>query len=201
MKMFAAFIAIFLLAGQAVAADVATPTAKVEPGPVPKWNVVKEKSFVKFTATHNNAPVEGKFTGFDADIVFDGDRVKESHIRVEVDVTSLTMGDASIRDTLMTPEWLDTKKQAKAVFTSTEISRIPTTNDFYARGKLELAGVKKEVTMNFSLRYADDNAVVANGAFTLQRGEFSVGKGQWSRDDVVKQAVRVEFRVAANKSH
>lgn len=182
--------------------SVATPTAQADVAkPVPVYDVVKEKSSLRFTATQNNAPVEGKFTAFTADIAFDPEQLKDSHIRVEVDVASLELADSQTKDTLLTADWLDAKGHPKAVFVSKEIDRIPGTNDYYAKGELNLHGVKAPVTLNFTMAFMDENSAIANGYLTIQRTDFHVGQGEWSHDDVVKKAVRVEFRIAANRKH
>lgn len=188
-----------LLAGPAFA-QVATPTAQAEEvKPLPVYELVKEKSTLKFIATQNNAPVEGKFTAFDADIVFDPENVAGSHIRAEVDVASLALADAQTKETLLTADWLGAVAHPKAVFSSEKIDRIPGAKDFYAKGELELNGMKAPVTLNFSMDFMDDSSAVAHGFATLERADFGVGKGEWAKDDVVKKTVRVEFRIAAKK--
>ena len=184
-------------AGHAATATATAVVTEVKAAPV--YVLVKEKSSLKFTATQNNAPVEGKFTGFEADIAFDPEHVGLSHINVEVDLNSLVLADSQTRETLLTADWLGVVAHPKAVFTSEKIDRIPGTKDYYALGNLKLNGASAPVTLNFSMDFMDESSAVASGYVTLQRTDFGVGKGDWSRDDVVKKAVRVEFRVTATK--
>ena len=178
---------------------VASPAAEAEVVVVPSYELDKAKSTLKFIATQNNAAVEGKFTAFDAVIAFHPDHVEQSSIKVDVDINSLVMTDSQTQATLLTADWFDVAKNPKAVFVSSKVDRIPGTNDYYAPGELTLRGVKAPATLNFSIVYMDDAKVVANGSVTLQRTDFGVGQKEWAKDDVVKKAVRIEFRVTANK--
>ncbi len=193
-----------LLAAPAYAAT-ATPTAEATTATatatkVPSYELVKDKSTLKFTATQNNAPVDGAFSQFDGDITFDPEQLEHSHIYITVDMASLTLADAQTRETVAGTDWLDVGKHPKAVFkTLTGLSRMPGSNDYYAKGELELRGVKAPVTINFTVDFMDDTKVVASGYVTLQRTDYGVGQGEWSRDDVIKKSVRVEFRITANK--
>ena len=178
-------------------ATATTVAPEVKPAPV--YMITKEKSTLKFTATQNNAPVEGKFKDFDADIAFDPDHLDISHIRVTVDVGSLDLADSETKDTLLTADWLDAEAHPKAVFASTAIDRFPGTENFYAKGNLTLRGVTMPATLNFTMEFMDDHSAIATGYATLQRGDFGVGQKEWAKDDVVKKSVRVEFRISAQR--
>ncbi|MDX9994660.1 MAG: YceI family protein, partial [Rhodocyclaceae bacterium] len=41
------------------------------------------------------------------------------------------------------------------------------------------------------------NAGVFDGAFTLRRGDFSIGEGAWAKFDIVANEVQVTFRITA----
>ncbi len=192
------------MAAPATAADTATATSSVTAvapvvKPAPVYTLLKEKSSLKFTATQNNAPVEGKFNRFDADIAFDPEHLDISHINVEVDVASMELADSQTKDTLLTAEWLDTAEHPKATFKSEKIDMVPGTEDFYAKGNLTLRGKTVPVTLNFIIEFVDDGRAIATGYFTMQRGDYGIGQKEWSGDDVIKKAVRVEFRVVADK--
>jgi polyisoprenoid-binding protein YceI len=166
---------------------------------LPLYEVNKEKSFIKFVATQNNAPIQGRFTGYNADIRFDNDRLSESTIMVEVDTGSVEVANPEFQANITLPEWLSTKAFPKATFTCKGINRIPGTDDYYADGQMTLRGKTAPVVINFQMEYFDASTAVAKGYVTLRRSDYAIGQGQWAADDVVKNEVRVEFRVAANK--
>ncbi len=76
---------------------------------------------------------------------------------------------------------------------------MPNSDNYYVDGTLELRGKTMPATMNFQLQLADDKNAVATGYVTIKRSDYGVGQGDWAKDDVVKNEVRVEFRVVAEK--
>jgi polyisoprenoid-binding protein YceI len=165
----------------------------------PAYSMIKEKSFLKFVAIQNNAPVEGKFDNFTADIHFNSSKPEEGSIAVEVAVGSLVSGNEEVAKNLKLPEWLSIEMFPKAVFKSKTISRMPMSNNYYADGDLTLRGKTVPVVLNFQLEEHDNGRTIATGFVTLHRKDFGVGQGQWASDDVVKDEVRVEFRIVADK--
>lgn len=166
---------------------------------VPSYAVIKEKSFLKFVAIQNNAPVEGKFEDFTADIRFDPDHVDQSKIIVEVATGSVTASNSDILQNIKMPDWLSVQAFPKAVFTSGKINRMPGTDNYYADGTLTLRDKTVPVVMNFMMERFDAKSAIATGSVTLHRKDFGVGQGAWAKDDVIKDEVRVEFRIAADK--
>lgn len=166
---------------------------------VPAYKLVNEKSSLKFIAINNGAPVEGQFKKFSADIKFDPSKMDESKIIVEVETGSVFANYEEVAKNLLTKDWLATADFPKAVFTSKTISRMPNSDNYYVDGTLELRGKTMPATMNFQLQLADDKNAVATGYVTIKRSDYGVGQGDWAKDDVVKNEVRVEFRVVAEK--
>lgn len=165
---------------------------------VPSYKIIKEKSSLKFYAINNNAPVEGEFKDFSADIKFSPDNVKESKIVVEVAMGSIFANYDELVKNLVSKNWLDIAAFPKAVFTSEKITRMPSSDNYYADGTLELHGKKLPVVLNFQAQFTGDKALV-KGYATIRRSDYEIGQGEWKKDDVVKNEVRVEFRVVASK--
>jgi len=166
---------------------------------VPSYEVIKEKSSIKFFAIQNNTSVEGRFTDFDATIRFDPEAVDKSSIRVEVKTGSITMPNEEVLQNVKKPDWLSVDVFPKAIFVSQKISRMPNTDNYYADGQLTLRDKTVPVVLNFQMDHFDSKTAIASGSVTLKRKDFGVGQGEWSKDDVIKDGVRVEFRVAAEK--
>lgn len=166
----------------------------------PAYKLINEKSSLKFVAINNNAPVEGEFKKFSADIKFDPNKLEESKIVVEVDTGSVFADYDEVVKNLLTKDWLDSADFPKAVFTSKTISRMPNSENYYVDGTLELRGKTLPATMNFQLQLTDNNKnAIATGYVTVKRSDYGIGQGEWAKDDVVKNEVRVEFRVVAEK--
>lgn len=166
---------------------------------ISNYKLIKEKSVLKFYAINNNAPVEGEFKDFFADIKFNPDKPEEGKITVEVQIASVFANYDEVVKNLISKDWLNSSEFPKALFTSEKISRMPNSDNYYAEGKLKLRDKTMPVVLNFQLQFIDEKNAIAKGYVTLRRSEFGVGQGQWAKDDVVKNEVRVEFRVVAEK--
>lgn len=166
---------------------------------VPNYALVKEKSFLKFYAIQNGAPVEGRFDNFTADIAFDPKDLAHSSIAVDVDTGSVAAANSDVQTNLKLPEWLSTQHFPHAQFVSKKIEQMPQSENYFAEGALTLKGKTVPATLNFQFEHLDDKTAVAKGFVTLLRKDFDVGQGEWAKDDIIKNEVRVEFRVAAEK--
>jgi cytochrome b561 len=166
---------------------------------VPTYTMVKEKSSLKFIAIQNGAPVTGEFKDFTTTIHFDKDALDKSSITAEVNIGSVSVENADVLKNVTLPEWLSAAAFPKATFVSKKISRMPLTDDFYAEGTLTLKGKTVPVMLNFQLQETG-NVAVAKAYITLKRSDFNIGEGEWSRDDVIGNAVRVELRIFAEKT-
>lgn len=163
------------------------------------YQAVKEKSALKFFAIRNDEALQGGFTDYSADIVLDVDKPEASTVHAEVNTASVVMQDKEALDYVTLPDWLSVKAFPKATLKVPKLSRMPSSMNFYGDGELTVRGVTKPVSVNFRIEHMDDEGAVAKGYFTLRRTGFGVGQGQWSRDDVIKDEVRVEFRIYAKK--
>ncbi len=166
---------------------------------VPSYKLLKEKSSLKFYAINNNAPVEGEFKDFSTEIEFSPEKLEESKIKVEVTTASVFASYDEVVKNLISADWLAAEKFPKAVFVSKAMSRMPNSDNYYADGTLQLRDKTLPVMLNFQLKPVDDKTMLATGYVTLRRTDFGVGQGQWAKDDVVKNEVRVEFRVVAQQ--
>lgn len=165
----------------------------------PAYKIIKEKSYLKFYAINNGSPVEGQFKDFSASINFDPEKLSDSKINIEVQTVSVATDYDEVAKNLISKDWLATSDFPKAVFTSKAITRMPSSENYYADGTLKLRDKNVPVVINFQLQFPGSKTAIANGYVTLRRSDFGIGQGQWSKDDVVKNEVRVEFRVVAEK--
>jgi len=166
---------------------------------VPAYTLDKEKSTLKFFAIQNGAPVEGQFSDFSADIRFDPNQLDKSSIKVDVNIGSVTAANDDVTSNIKLPEWLSAQAFPKATFACKKLTRMPASDNYYADGTLTLRGKTAPVVLNFQMEHMDDKEAIAKGYVTLRRSDFGVGQGQWAKDDVIKNEVRVEFRVVADK--
>lgn len=166
---------------------------------IPSYSVIKEKSFIKFFAIQNNAPIEGKFTDYAADIKFDNAHLDKSSVSVEIKTASVEASYEEVAKNIKMPDWLATEQFPTAVFKAKNLNRMPMSDNYYAQGELTLRGKTVPVTLNFQLDQSNDKIAIAKGYVTLHRNDFGVGQGEWANSDTIKNEVRVEFRITAQK--
>ncbi len=110
----------------------------------------------------------------------------------------MSVANGDVQQNITLPEWLSAAAFPTAKFVSKKITRTPFTDDYYVNGELTLKGITMPAMLNFSLQETG-NVAVAKGFITLKRTDFNVGEGEWAKDDVIADAVRIELRVVAEK--
>jgi cytochrome b561/polyisoprenoid-binding protein YceI len=180
-----------------VAAEVAAPAVpdNALKDPV-AWEVAKS-STLGFTATWAGDSIEGQFKRWTADILFSPDALDRSKLTVSIDMGSAATGDDQRDSSLPSGDFFDTASHPKAVFTASKFRKTGE-GKFVADGTLDLRGVKKPVSLPFSLKIDGDTAT-ARGVTTLDRTAFGVGQGEWASTDQIGGKVKVSFAITAKR--
>ena len=160
------------------------------------WQIVPSESSITFTATQNNAPVSGQFKTFNGEIVFDPAQLDASHIKIIVDVNSVSASYQQVADTLKTSSWFDVKDFPQAVYTANHFIKIGN-NHFQAEGALSMHNMSVPTTLDFTLEKYTNHEALAKGSVTLKRTQFAIGNGEWAKTDSVKDDVVVDFVLSA----
>ena len=183
-------------------ADAASPAAEAAFAPVAElkdpvaWTVQKGAT-LGFTASWSENAIEGRFKTWTADILFSPEALDRSKLTVAVDTASVDTGDAQRDQSLPSGDFFDTAEHPKATFTATKF-RQTGEGKFVADGTLELRGVKKPLSLPFSLKIDGDTAT-ARGVTTLDRTTFGVGQGEWASTDEIAAKVKISFSLTAKK--
>ena len=150
-----------------------------------------------FSATWSGSPVEGRFNRWTADILFSPDALDRSKLTVSVDMGSAVTGDDQRDQSLPSGDFFDTAAHPKATFTATKFRKTGE-GQYVADGTLDLRGVKKPLSLPFSLKIVGDTAT-ARGVTTLDRTTFGVGQGEWASTDQIAAKVKVSFSLTAKR--
>ena len=186
--------AIVPAATPAPVAENAAVAAEDAPVVIPKWTVLPGGR-LGFTASWNGDPVRGSFTRWRAAIAFDPAALDRSTIRVTVDLASADSGDAQRDESLKGSDFFDAAVHPSAVFTARTIRSLG--GDRYeAAGDLSLKGIRRPVTLRFTLKITGNRARVT-GTTQLDRTRFTVGTGEWAATDAIAAAVPVDFAFTA----
>ncbi|KAI6244262.1 cytochrome b [Aphelenchoides fujianensis] len=179
-------------APEAAEAAAATPALK---DPV-AWAVQKGSSLT-FSATWSGNAIEGRFNRWTADILFSPEALDRSKLTVGVDMASAVTGDAQRDESLPSGDFFDTAEHPKATFTASKFRKTGE-GKYVADGTLDLRGVKKPLSLPFTLKIDGDTAT-ARGVTTLDRTVFGVGQGEWASTDQIAAGVKVSFSLTAKR--
>lgn len=179
------------LAPLASAAGAAALGALLVAGPAAaaSWTVDTAHSKLGFTGSQSGAAFSGQFTRWDATIDFDPANPATGHATVTIDMASAKTGDVQKDQSLPEADWFSTKAFPKAVFEATSF-KSKGGNQYDAVGTLTIRGIKKDVTLPFTLDVAGGKAH-AVGKLDLVRTDYGVGQGAWSDGKMVALAVSV----------
>lgn len=182
---FAGALALVLSAPQAAARD---------------WRMDPAGSRLEFAALFEKTAAPGVFREFDTRLRFDPGRPADGRLEVSIRVSSADMNSGDINNAIRGAEWFDFARHPQAEFRSADIRRVEG-NRYVARGTLTLKGVQQAVEVPFTWQPltapAGDKAAQAamEGEFSLRRGVFGIGTGEWAATNVIGAEVRVKFRV------
>jgi polyisoprenoid-binding protein YceI len=110
-------------------------------------------------------------------------------------MASAVTGDKQRDSALPSSDWFDIKKQPQAQFEATTFAA-KGGNNYDAIGSLTIRGIKKSVTMPFTLDLTGGLAH-AKGQLDIVRSDFGVGQGDWAEGDTVGLAVSITFDLIA----
>lgn len=174
--------------------------ALLQPARAADWKMDPSGSRLEFAATFEKTPAPGVFREFDARLHFDPEQPAGGRLDVTINIASADMASADINKAIAGPEWFDFARHPQAEFHSTDIRRSPASPRAYvARGTLVLKGVRQPVEVRFTWSAAAEGAIM-EGGFTVGRGPFGIGTGEWTATDVIGPEVTVKFRVRLRKA-
>jgi polyisoprenoid-binding protein YceI len=162
------------------------------------WTVDPAKSSLGFRATQAGASFEGSFKKFTSEIAFDPADLATSKITTTVDIASVTTASAQRDGELPKPDWFDTSKFPKAVFTTTKIESRGT-DKYLATGTLQIRDQTLPIALPFTLTVTG-NTAKAVGSVEVDRTNFGVGQGSWATTDMVGRKVMITIDLAATRA-
>jgi polyisoprenoid-binding protein YceI len=161
-----------------------------------EYNQVQpEKSAVTFVYKQMGVAVDGRFRKFSGQLAFDPAKPEAARAAFDVDLASVDTGAPEGDQEVAGKPWFDSKAFPTARFVSGAVKPLGG-NRYEVAGKLTIKGRTQDVVVPATFT-AQGNAGVFDGAFTLRRGDFSIGEGSWAKFDIVANEVQVKFRITA----
>jgi polyisoprenoid-binding protein YceI len=156
--------------------------------------VVPAQSQITFAIKEMGVPVEGRFSKWTADIVFDPKKPETGKVAFTIATSSAAFGVPETDAEVPKAEWFNVAKFPSATFASTAI-KATGGGKFDVAGKLTVKGITRDVVVPIALAQAGPTTT-ATGAFTIRRNDFHVGEGEWSDTSQLANEVAVKFKIA-----
>lgn len=157
------------------------------------WKTVESDSRIGFVATYEETPFNAWFRSFDARIRFDPDALDNAAFDVRMDVTSVDSNSPDRDEGMKQEEWLAAGEYPEARFHAERFERIAE-GRYRAVGELALKGVSRTIEVPFTWEQSGDEALLTVEA-EVERGDFSIGTGEWAGDDTIGFTVTIQARL------
>jgi len=188
-----------LLAALLLLSQLAAATSPATPRPAPAHaaapgaiytRVLPQQSRIGFTYTQMGVAMQGSFARFTASLSFDPRHPEAAHAVFDIDLASIDAGSADATREVAGSTWFDTHAFPTARFATTAVRALGG-NRYEFTGTLSIKGRSRPLVVDVTL--APEGAL--DGGFTLRRGDFAIGEGEWSAFDVVANDVQVRFHM------
>lgn len=155
--------------------------------------IVLKGSDIAFTYTQMNVPVQGHFTKFSGALNVEAAKPEASSVNMVVDVASISAGEETDVEAVK-PEWLNAKTFPQATFVSKSVKALGA-GRYVATGTFTLKGLARELVVPFEFKEVAGGMADITGQFSLKRGDYKIGEGEWSAFDIVANDVLVRFHL------
>lgn len=177
--------------------DIATDTAALRSG---NYNLDEDHAALTFRIDHLGfSEFVGRFNVFDASLDFNADNPTSAYLEASIDMTSLDIANDEFAETLIGPDWFDTKNFPAARFQSTDIE-ITGENTGIISGDLTLHGVTAPVALNVTFNGGArdrlrSNAYVVGFSATgeIDRTTFAINRFSGLITNKVSIEIEAEF--------
>jgi polyisoprenoid-binding protein YceI len=134
---------VLALAGLVLGTGISTAEAQ-------EWRVNKQKSNILLQLNVDGQPVEGRFSYYKAEVLFDPEEPEDAKISAVIDATSLRTGAPGFDAMLGGPEWLNTGTHNAIRLKSVSIKE-KNSPAYRMEADLTIRGVTKRVTVPLKL--------------------------------------------------
>jgi len=157
--------------------------------------VQMDKSKISFSYKQMGVGMDGHFAKFTPQVNFDPAKPEQTKATIEIDLASVDTGSGEADQEVVGKSWFNTAAFPKAVFVAKQVKQTAP-NVYEVLGTLTLKGRARDV--KFTMRHSPQGkSGVLSGSFTLQRADYAIGEGMWSKFDVVANDIQVSFQITA----
>jgi cytochrome b561 len=151
------------------------------------------RSTVTFAGKQMGVPVEGLFRRVSGNLDWNAARPEQSRVQVEVDLTSIDLGEPQFNAELQGRSFFDTVPFPKATFTSVSMKPLGG-GRFEVSGRLAIKGVARDLVAPVTVR-EDGGQRIFEAVFPIRRLDYRIGEGEWSDQKTLANEVQVRVRL------
>ncbi len=167
------------------------PTVHAQP--VYDYKLIPEKSSITWTATQNNAPVQGGFKDFNAEITFHPDNLGGSKAIITVDMSSVYVDYEPAIEWLRQEMWFAVPRFPEARFVTSGFFH-KELNNYSTKAILFMRDKRVPVDLDFTLNEFTEDLAHVTGTTILKRTDFDIG---WPETDQIADEVEVKIDIQA----
>ena len=161
----------------------------------PYQAVQLDKSKISFSFKQMGVGMDGHFAKFSPQLSFDPAKPEQTKASIEIDLASVDTGSEEADQEVVGKSWFNTSAFPKAVFVAKHVKQTAP-NVYEVLGTLTIKGRGRDV--KFAMKHAPQGKLgILTGSFTLQRADYAIGEGMWSKFDVVANDILVSFQITA----
>lgn len=154
-----------------------------------------DKSSVSFRFKQMGVGMEGQFAKFNPQISFDPLKPEQTKASIEIDLASVDTGSGEADQEVVGKSWFNTGAFPKALFVAKQVKQTAP-NVYEVLGTLTIKGRARDIKV--AMKHTPQGKVgLLTGSFTLQRADYAIGEGMWSKFDVVANDIQVSFQLTA----
>jgi len=152
------------------------------------WKIAED-----YNITFSSKDASGVFKEMSGSIDFDASNLSNAKFDLKIKVESINTGNGVQNKHAKSADWFDAAKYPNIEFVSSKIEKTET--GYKAIGKLEIHGVKKEVTIPFTyVKKGNKGTFVAK--FSVDRTDYNVGK----KGNDVSETIKIVATINATLS-
>jgi polyisoprenoid-binding protein YceI len=140
----------------------------------------------------SSSEVSGIFKELTGTINFDGSALSTSKFELKIKVETISTGNGMMNSHAKGEEWFNSEKYPYITFVSNKIEKTGT--GYNAIGKIEIKGVKKDITIPFTCAQKGSKATFI-AKFNVDRTDFGVGK----KGNDVSETLKITATIPVSK--
>jgi polyisoprenoid-binding protein YceI len=169
------------------------------------WQADQPHTEIRFEIKHILTTVSGYFRDYKAIVSFDPEHIENSAFNFKVNVKSIDTNNEKRDIHLNSPDFFDSEKYPEMTFVSKKISKLAN-GHYELEGILTIKDVSKPIKTEFQYFPPQPHPMIKGKVvsgyatqFTLNRLDYNVGDGKFSKMGVVGQDVTVTITMEALK--